>query len=103
MADIESNLEQQQQVLIANRDFIIKHLEADDVMDELIKARIIGQKAAQRIDSWIVFVPRVEKNWIIIDQLYTAGPGALVRFCDILKKKGRQTFIAEKLEKCMWG
>ena len=97
MDDIESSLEQQEQILIANRDFIIKHLEADDVIDELIQARVIGENAAQRIG--LVMMTRVEKNRIIFDQLSTAGPGVLEKFCDILRKKRRQTFIAEKLEK----
>ena len=102
MVDIELSLEleQQEQVLIANRDFIIKHLDADDVIDELIQARVIGENAAQRIG--LVMMTRVEKNRIIFDQLSTAGPGVLERFCDILRKKRRQTFIAEKLEKCKY-
>ena len=98
MVDTELSLEQQEQVLIANRDFIIKHLDADDVIDELIQARVIGENAAQRIG--LVMITRVEKNRVVFDQLSTAGPGVLKRFCDILKKKGRQTFIAEKLQNC---
>ena len=98
MVDIELSLEQQEQALIANRDFIIKHLDADDVIDELIQARVIGENASQRIG--LVMITRVEKNRIVFDQLSTAGPGVLERFCDILRKKRRQTFIAEKLEKC---
>ena len=97
MVDIELSLEQQEQVLFASRDFIIKYLDADDVIDELIQARVIGENAAQRIG--LVTMTRVEKNRIIFDQLSTAGPGVLDTFCDILKKKRRQTFIADKLEK----
>ena len=98
MVDIELSLEQQEQVLITNRDFIIKHLDTDEVIDELIQARVIGENAAQRIG--LVMMTRVEKNRIIFDQLSTAGPGILETFCDILRKKRRQTFIAEKLQKC---
>ena len=42
---------------------------------------------------------RIEKNRIIFDQLITCGPGALEKFCEILKRKKRQSFIAEQLEK----
>ena len=98
MADIKVILEQQEQVLIENRDFVIKQLDADDVIDELIQERLIGENASQRIG--LVTTSRVDKNRIILDQLSIGGPGALERFCNILKKKTRQVFIAEQLEKC---
>ena len=98
MVDIEFSLEQQEQVLVANRDFIIKHLDADDVIDELIQARLIGKNAAQRVQ--LVTMSRGDKNRIIFEQLSIAGPGALEKFCSIVKKEKRQTFIAEQLEKC---
>ena len=59
---------------------------------------MIGENAAQRIG--LVTMSRVDKNRIIFEQLSTAGPGAVEKFCDILKKKKKQTFIAEQLEKC---
>ena len=98
MADIKVTLEQQERVLTENRDFIIKHLDADDVIDELIQARLMGKNAEQRVQ--LVTMSRVDKNRIIFEQLSIAGPGALEKFCDILKKEKRQTFIAEQLEKC---
>ena len=49
MADIEVTLDEQERVLTENRDFIIKHLDADDVIDELIQARLMGKNAAQRV------------------------------------------------------
>ena len=98
MADIKVTLEQQERVLTENRDFIIKHLDADDVIDELIQARLMGKNAAQRVE--LMTMSRVDKNKVIFEQLSIAGPGALKKFCDILKKEKRQTFIAEQLEKC---
>ena len=95
MADIT---EQQEQVLIENCNFVIKQLDADDVIDELIQERLIGENASQRIG--LVTTSRVDKNRIILEQLSIAGPGALERFCNILKKKKRQAFIATKLEEC---
>ena len=94
--DIELSLEQQERVLVANRDFIIKNLDADDVIDELIQARLIGKNAAQRIG--LVTMSRIDKNRIIFEQLSIAGPGALKKFCDILKKDERHTYIAVKVE-----
>ena len=98
MADIEVTLDEQERVLTENRDFIIKHLDADDVIDELIQARLMGKNAAQRVQ--LMTMSRGDKNRIIFEQLSIAGPGALEKFCDIVKKEKRQTFIAERLEKC---
>ena len=98
MEDIRETLELQERVLTENRDFIIKHLDADDVIDELIQARLMGKNSAQKVE--LVTMSRRDKNRIICEQLSTAGPGALEKFCDILKKESRQTFIAEQLEKC---
>ena len=98
MADLRVTLELQEKVLTENRDTIIKHLDADDVIDELIRARLVGKNAAQRLG--LMTITRVDKNRIIYEQVSTAGPGALERFCDIIKKESRQTFIADQLEKC---
>ena len=95
------SLEQQEQVLQNNRDFIVKRLDPDDLIDELIQANLIGQNAAQRVQ--LMGTSRVEKNRIIFDQLITCGPGALEKFCEILKRKKRQSFIAEQLEKRKYG
>ena len=91
-------LAEQKEILTANRKFIVDYLEADDVIDELIQARVIGEHAAQRVQ--LVGVSRVEKNRIIVEQLDTSGPGTLEVFCGILRKRERQVFIAEQLEKC---
>ena len=97
-ANSQVSLEQQEQVLESNRDFIVKRLDADDLIDELIQANLIGQNAAQRVQ--LVGTSRVEKNRIIFNQLITCGPDALEKFCEILRRKKRQLFIAEQLEKC---
>ena len=96
--DIAVALERQERVLTENRDFIIRHLDADDVIDQLIQARLMGKNAVQRLG--IVTMSRVDKNRIIFEQLSIAGPDSLKIFCDILKKESRQTFIADQLEKC---
>jgi len=84
-------------VLLVNREFIIKHLDGDDVIDELIQAQLIGNNAAQRIG--LPTKSRRDKNTIIFEQLNTAGPGAVEKFC-YLKRKGRQSFIAKELDSC---
>ena len=98
MANGDLSLEQQEQVLENNRNFIVKHLDADEVIDELIQANLIGQNGAQRVQ--LTGTSRVEKNRVIFDQLITCGPRALEKFCEIINKKKRQVFIAEQLEKC---
>ena len=95
---IENNLIVQEQILTENRDFIVKHLDADDVIDELIQDRLIGPSAAQRLQ--LTNTSRRDKNRIICEQLTTAGPDAVDKFCTILRNNRRQTFIAERLQKC---
>ena len=96
-----ANLEQQDQVLTDNRDFIVKHLDPDDVIDELIRDHLIGQNAAQKVTQPMGW-SREEKNRIIVDQLNMSGPGTVEKFCEIIRRKKRQIFIAEKLEKCKY-
>ena len=97
-AGSRTSLAEQREILTANRKFIVDYLEADDVIDELIQARVIGKNAAQRVQ--LVGVSRVEKNRIIVEQLETSGPGTLEVFCGILRRHPRQVFIAEQLETC---
>ena len=96
MAD--SSLAVQEQVLTENRDFIVKHLDAEDVIDELIQERLMGRSASQRVH--LPGTSRVDKNRIICEQLSTAGPDAVYKFCKILRNNKRQIFIAKQLEKC---
>ena len=99
MADSQMSLEQQKKILENNRAFIVESLDADDVIDELIQANLISQNARQRVE--LMGTSRIEKNRIIVDQLITCGPGALEKFYEILRRKKRQSFIAEQLVKCM--
>ena len=101
MADINSNLVLHARVINENRAFIVEHLDAEDVIDELIQERIVGKSAQQRVQ--LVGTSREDKNRIICEQLATAGPGAVNKFCKILRDNIRQTFIAERLEKSEEG
>ena len=91
--------QQQEKVLTDNRDFIVKYLDPDDVIDELIRDHLIGENAGQKVTQPMGWSREV-KNRIIIDQLRMSGPGAVEKFCAIIRRKKRQIFIAEKLEKC---
>ena len=97
----EINLKEQKQVLNDNRDFIIDNLDPDDVSDELIQDHLIGENAAQTVTQ-PMGLSRQEKNRIIVDQPSISGPGAIEKFCRILRRKKRQLFIAEKLENCKY-
>ena len=81
-------------------DFIISNLDADDVIDELIQERLIGQMAMQRLQ--LMGMSSVNKNHLIFQQLTIAGPDTLEKFCEKIKGK-RQSFIVERLEKCELG
>ena len=98
MASGDISLQEQKKVLTGNLEFIVENLDADDVIDHLIQEKMIGRNAAQRIQ--LVDTSRVDRNRIIVDQLCIAGPGALDKFCDVLRRNKRQVFIAEELEKC---
>jgi len=99
MASDEISLqEQQKRVLTNNCAFIVNNLDSDDVIDELIPEKMMGRNAAQRVQ--LVGMSRVDKNRIIVEQLSIAGPGALKKFCEILRRNKRQMFIAKELEKC---
>jgi len=95
---MDDNLAVQEQVLTENRDFLVKHLDADDVIDELIQERLMGRSAAQRVQ--LAGTSRGDKNRIICDQLTIAGPDAVNKLCKILRNNKRQIFIVERLEKC---
>ena len=97
MASGKMSLQEQKEVLTNNRKFIVDNLDADDVIDELIQERMIGCNAAQRLQ--LMGMSRMDKNRVIVDQLSITGPGVLEKFCEILRKYKRQTFIAEELEK----
>ena len=58
---------------------------------------MIGENAAQKITQPMGWSSEA-KNRITIDQLSMSGPGAARKFCEKIRRKKRQTFIAEKLE-----
>jgi len=103
MAYMDGNLALQTQIINENRAFIVEYLDAEDVIDELIQQHLVGTSAGQQLQ--LVGMSRENKNRIICEQLATAGPGAINKFCKVLRDKRRQIFIAERLEKSEegWG
>ena len=97
MASGKMSLQEQKRVLTNNHKFIVDNLDADDVIDELVQEKLIGRNAAQRVH--VMGMSRMDKNRIIVDQLSIAGPGTLEKFCEILRRNKRQSFIAEELGK----
>ena len=47
-----SKMSAEQQILIDNRDFIISHLDADNIIDQLITANLMSQNTARRLIQW---------------------------------------------------
>ena len=97
MADTraDSILSLEQQILMKNRDFIIKYLDVDDIIDELTQACLISVNDASKL----VGKSKVDKNRIVFQQLSNAGSGALEKFCKILRNRRHKTTISEELEK----
>jgi len=71
--NLQDGLQVQKRVLTAIREFIVETLDADDVIDGLIPAKMMGQNASQRVQ--LMEMSRTDKNRIIIDQLSTGGHG----------------------------
>ena len=61
------SLEQQEQVLKRNRDFIVSRLDANDIIDELIQEDLVGSHAAGQIQQ--TGKTRTEKNRVVFDQM----------------------------------
>ena len=90
-----SKLSMEKQVLMDNRDFIVNYLEADDITDQLIQARLISQNAAESL----IGKSKVDKNRIVFEQLSNGGAGTLEKFREILKNQRRKTDKSKQLEK----
>jgi len=88
-------VEKQRQILTRKRSLIVEWLDPDDVVDELIQSSLVGPSAAQQLQ---LNKTQQEKNRIIVEQLSKGGPGTLVQFCEILRSRKRQVYIAEELE-----
>ena len=57
----------------------------------------MGHSARERLNSY--YKTPSEKNRIIVEQVSSGEPGAVDKFCEILKKNRRTNYISEKLEK----
>jgi len=88
-------VEKQRQILTRKRSLIVKWLDPDDIVDDLIQSSLVGPSAAQQLQ---LNKTLQEKNRIIVDQLSIGGPGTLTQFCEILRSRKRQMYIAEELE-----
>jgi len=95
--DDEKIQELQRELLTANTAFIVLSLNPNDIVDQLVSNHLVGQTARERLNS--DFKIPSEKNRIIIDEVSTGEPGAVDKFCEILKKNRKTNYIGEKLEK----
>ena len=95
---MEAELKRQKNIIDNNRTFLVENLDHEDVIDQLIQCDLVGQFAAQQLR--LSDKSKQEKNRIIVDQLYSDGPGAVEKFCRILRNRKRQAYIADQLEGC---
>ena len=95
---MEAKLKRQKNIIDNNRTFLVENLDHEDVIDQLIQCDLVGQFAAQQLR--LSDKSKQEKNRIIVDQLYSDGPGAVEKFCRILRNRKRQAYIADQLEGC---
>ena len=92
----EKKLEIQKEVFTTLQNFIVGHLTADDIVDDLISEHLIGDNAREQL-SLTSNTPK-KKNRIIMDELNKGGPDTLEKFCKILNKKSETQHIAKRLE-----
>ena len=85
----------EKQILMDNRDFIVNYLDADDIRDQLIQARLISKNAAESL----IGKSKIDKNRIVFEQLSNGGAGTLEKFCKILKNQRWPTDKSKQLEK----
>ena len=71
------SLKQQEELLTDNRDFIVKYLDPDDVIDGLIRDHLIGGNAAQKVTQPMGW-SREEKNRIIVKHVRTRCSGEVL-------------------------
>ena len=93
---IEKQLELQKEVFTICRQTIVQHLSPDDVVDQLVTERLIGNSAYEKL---CLQKPTSEKNRIIVDELSRGGPGTFEKFCVLLKKNWRTKHVADQLER----
>ena len=91
--------ELQRELLTTNTAFIVRSLNPDDIVDQLVSNHLVGQTAREQLNSHYKTPLASEKNRIIIEEVSSGAPGAVDKFCGILKKNRRANYIGEKLEK----
>ena len=97
LLDDDKRMELQKEVFTNCRQYIVKHLSPDDVMDILLSKHLIEDSAYQQLRLPIKTTQ--DKNRTIVDELCSGGPGVFEEFCAILKNKKRTKHIADHLEK----
>ena len=90
-----SKLSLEKEVLMKNRENIIKYLDADDIINDLIHARLVSESTPQDL----IGKSKVDKNRIIYEQLINAESGALEKFREVLNNQRRQTPLTKQLGK----
>ena len=85
------------EVIANQRVLLSQKLSADDLMDYLIADRLVDDSVGEKL-GMMCFTP-MEKNRMIINSLSRGPPGTLKKFCAILRKVKKYSYIAEELEK----
>jgi len=89
-------VEKETKVFDDAKDYLIKHLDPDDLFDDAVKENIISPSAQRQIRP-----STEEKSRILVQQFKMSGPGTLEKVCKLLRKPGRdvrQGHIADFLE-----
>ena len=96
-SDDDDSLDIANEVIDNQRVLLSQKLSADDLMDYLIAERLVDSNVGEKL-GMMSFTP-MEKNRMIINCLTKGGPGTLKKFCAILRKVKKYSYIADELEK----
>ena len=97
--DDDDSLDISTEVIGNQRVLLSQKLSADDLMDYLIAERLVDSNVGEKL-GMMSFTP-MEKNRMIINCLAKGGPGTLKKFCAILRKVKKYSYIADELERGM--
>ena len=95
--EVDKRLELQKKVFTNCREYIVKHLNPDDIVDNLVSKHLIGDTACQQLCLPIKITQ--DKNRIIVNELSSGGPDTLEKFCAILNENSRIKHISDQLQK----
>ncbi|XP_065905041.1 uncharacterized protein [Dysidea avara] len=87
----------EQEVLKNKRHYLVKTVKPEDIIDDLISQKLVGNYAKQQFG--LLVTDTNAKVRIIVDELERSPPGFLKEFCEVLKRSRTQDHVVQELQK----